>query len=83
MAAHRREIFYPPPCPRCHMSFTFRNFFLNVSPTSFGGTLLAVRDWVHQGSPRVAVGSGPKASVFAARVGQVGSALPQGCAAPK
>ncbi len=35
----------------------FRHLFFN----SFGGTLLAVRDWTHQGSPRAAVGFGPKA----------------------
>ncbi len=29
--------------------------------TSFGGTLLTVRDWALQGSPRAAVGFGPKA----------------------
>ena len=63
--------------------FHFLNFFLNVPPTSFGGTLLAVSDWAHQDSPRASVGSGPKASVFAVRAGQVSSALPYGCAAPK
>ncbi len=46
--------------------------------TSFGGTLLTVGDWALQGFPHAAVGFGPKAKVFAARGGQVSSALPQG-----
>ncbi len=70
-------------CPPLEASSPGVFHFLNFFSTSFGGTLLAVRDWVHQGSPSAAVGFGPKASVFAARAGQVSSALPQGRATPK
>ena len=49
----------------CPPSISIMSFISSTSfqlpLTSFGGTLLAVRDWAHQGSPRAAVGFGPKA----------------------
>jgi hypothetical protein len=78
-SASNQKVSCPPPEASSPRVFHFLNFF----PTSFGGTLLAVRDWVHQNSPRATVGFGPKASVFAARAGQVSSALPHGRATPK
>ena len=54
--------------------FHFLNFFLNVPPTSSGGTPEV---------PSRICGLRPEASVFAVRAGRASSAFPIGRAAPK
>jgi hypothetical protein len=51
----------PPSISIDHVINFFNISFSTSLFNSFGGTLLAVRDWAHQGSPRAAVGFGPKA----------------------